>query len=480
MLSITKIISYYLPSMPMFVVYILQQTDYSPARFFNKLKGLPNLYSVKKRGQLQKTTKLKFLLILGYMVYASTMLVSVFLLFEQLYVAAVILFLLVPAICIGILLISVAVANQALIISRKKHTLRASQDLHSHHAQKIAVLGSFGKTTMKELLLHVLSEYFSVAATPGNQNIPISIAKWTSTHDKSEQLLIFEYGESKPGDIAELAKLTHPDFAVITGIAPNHLDMYKTLEVLADDLGSITKYVDTKNIFINKQALASLFAYVSKDIQIYDETTIGDWQISNQQITIHGISFDMQKEKQVLHITSRLIGRHNIGPLAAVATLALQLGMPIAKIQSAIASTAPFEHRMQPRQLHGAWIIDDTYNGNYEGLRAGLALLKELPAARKIYVTPGLVEQGSETERVHYEIGQAIAVAAPDMVVLMNNSVTNHILRGLHEQNFKGTIKIEQNPLAFYTHIDQFVAKGDIVLMQMIGLTAIVKNRSSY
>jgi UDP-N-acetylmuramoyl-tripeptide--D-alanyl-D-alanine ligase len=121
---------------------------------------------------------------------------------------------------------------------------------------------------------------------------------------------------------------------------------------------------------------------------------------------------------------------------------------------------------MQPYQLAGAWIVDDTYNGNLEGIRAGTELLKELPARRKVYVTPGLVGQGQEKQRVHLEVGQLIAHARPDLVVLMQNSVTDYIKQGLAKAKFQGELQIETNPLEFYTNLTHFVAAGDLVVMQ--------------
>jgi len=80
-------------------------------------------------------------------------------------------------------------------------------------------------------------------------------------------------------------------------------------------------------------------------------------------------------------------------------------------------------------------------------------------------VTPGLVEQGSKTQEVHEEIGARIA-SSVDVVVLMQNSVTEYIKAGLKKRNFKGKLLEVSDPLQFYTNLDQFVAAGDIVLMQ--------------
>jgi len=160
------------------------------------------------------------------------------------------------------------------------------------------------------------------------------------------------------------------------------------------------------------------------------------------------------------------LGRHQVGPLSFAAALAAEFDMSNDQIQAAIAKTQPFEHRMQPYELDGAWIIDDTYNGNIEGIRAGTALLAGLDARRKIYITPGLVDQGEEGRSVHREMGALITEANPAIVVLMQNSATDDILYGLKAAKFEGDIIIEDDPLNFYTNLQTFVAHGDLVLMQ--------------
>ncbi|KKQ78002.1 MAG: UDP-N-acetylmuramoyl-tripeptide-D-alanyl-D-alanine ligase, partial [Candidatus Daviesbacteria bacterium GW2011_GWA1_38_7] len=118
------------------------------------------------------------------------------------------------------------------------------------------------------------------------------------------------------------------------------------------------------------------------------------------------------------------------------------------------------------REAGGAWIIDDTYNGNIEGMLAGLRLLKELPARRKVYVTPGLVDQGKDSAAIHHQLGKAIVRARPDLIILMKHSVTDGIIRGIRDEKYNGQLVIEEDPLNFYNNLDQFVAAGDLVLLQ--------------
>jgi len=144
----------------------------------------------------------------------------------------------------------------------------------------------------------------------------------------------------------------------------------------------------------------------------------------------------------------------------------LELGLTKDQVEAGVAKTVAYEHRLQPRPLNGAWILDDTYNGNIEGVRVGLELLQDLSARNKIYVTPGLVDQGKETEAVHYEMGELIAGAKPNRVVLMRNSATEYIQQGLKKAGYAGKVDIIDDPLHFYTNLEYEIAAGDLVLMQ--------------
>ncbi|MBC7708236.1 hypothetical protein H7Y63_03365, partial [Polaromonas sp.] len=335
----------------------------------------------------------------------------------------------------------------------------------NHPGAKIAVAGSYGKTTMKELLATVLSEGLDVAATPANKNVSSSHAYFARKLTGTEDVLVIEYGEGAPGDVERFARITSPTHAVITGLAPAHLDQYKTLAAAGQDILSVADYLKGNNVYVNDES-PDLLPLLKPDYLRFNKHGALGWKVKDAALTLQGTSFTLTKGRKSLSLHSGLVGRHQIGFLSLVATLGLSLGLTPEQVQSGVAHTKPFEHRMQPYRLGGAWIIDDTYNGNLEGLRAGTALLAELPAARKIYVTPGLVDQGVETERVHITAGRCIAEAKPDIVVLMQNSVTNFIALGLREAGFNGEVRIEDNPLDFYTNLNHFVAAGDLVLMQ--------------
>ena len=462
---INRLISYYLPSMPRQLVYMLQQVEYDPVKFLKWCVKFPDLNIVQKRKKLVYTQKATLLIFVSYYFWITLLIASILFAIHEQWVSAALRFLLVPILLSIFLAIVVFVGNILLLLYRRPLLGKAQEILKNHKAVKIAVLGSYGKTTMKELLTTVLAEGKKIKATRGNMNVPISHARWvTSKVGSDEEVLIFEYGEGEPGDISKFARLTHPDYGIITGLAPNHLDRYPSMEALADDLLSIRKYVDDERLLLNEAAVQLAKKAIS--VPTYGPEGIKDWAISNIKVDYDGTSFIMTHKDTKLDLKSQLLGRHQVGPLAAVAALAFDLGLTPEQIEAGVAKTEPFEHRMKPRSLHGAWIIDDTYNGNLEGIRAGLELLNDLDAKRKIYVTPGLVDQGIENERVHTEIGQLIATAKPNKVVLMNNSVTKFIRSGLQSANYAGDLVIEDNPLQFYENLESSIAAGDLVIMQ--------------
>ena len=244
---------------------------------------------------------------------------------------------------------------------------KSSQIFASHPGKKIAVTGSYGKTTMKELLKTVLSEKFKVAATPANKNVSISHARFADTLSGKEDVLVIEYGEAEPGDVARFARLTHPTHAIITGLAPAHLDHYKTLKAAGEDIFSVADYLAGKQVYVHDDAASQPF--IKPKYEKFSESGALGWKISGVKVDISGVSFVMKKGSDSLKLSSSLIGRHQVCYLAFVAALGLEFDMTKREVTSGIAKTTPYEHRLQPYQLAGAWIIDDTYNGNLEGIR---------------------------------------------------------------------------------------------------------------
>lgn len=459
-----KILTYYLPKAGFRFVYMLQQVEYDSLKFLFWLWRLPNLQNIQRRQKLTITSRAKILLFVAYGAQLVGLVIGITLLATQRQIGLLLL-ILNPLYSVLILASLNFVLSNLIVKPREAFEINKSkQKLDAMQATKIAVLGSYGKTTMKELLTTVLSEDFHVATSKDNKNVLISHARWVKDLAGKEELLIFEYGEAKPGDIKHLADFSQPDIAIITGLTPAHLDDYKSLDNVANDFNAIFNYTNRDKVFVNQDS-SDLRARI-KDGEFYSSKQVDGWKITSTAEDISGTQFEMKKDKHILRLKSGLVGRHLVGSLALVVALAVRLGLSDDQIKKGVMATKPVQHRMQPYQLGGAWVIDDTYNGNLEGMKAGLELLSNLQANRKIFVTPGLVEQGELKEAVHRQLGLEIAKSNPDKTILMENSTTSFILAGLKAGDYKGEIIIEKHPLEFYSHLEHIVAAGDVVLMQ--------------
>lgn len=347
-----------------------------------------------------------------------------------------------------------------LILKKMRKKLRV------HHAVKIGIAGSFGKTSMREILKTVLSEGKKVAAPPQSYNTPLGISQFVKTLTGDEEVLIFEFGEYCPGDIRTLCDLVRPDFGIITGINEAHLQKFKSLDrtvktvyELADCLGEKSVYVNGENILARSNARSGH--------RVYSRERMGDWKIDKQATGLTGTSFILMKNGLALELTSKLLGLHQIGPLALAADLALQLGLSEDQVKRGIAKTAPFDHRLEPKtDSTGVITLDDSYNGNPDGVKAVMEFLASLEGHRRFYVTPGLVEMGVRTEEVHKRIGRSLAEAHIEKVVLVRNSVTPFIAKGLDEALYAGEILWFDDALAAFAALPHMTVAGDVVLLQ--------------
>ena len=458
---------------PTVLVYMLQSTEYQVWPYLKWYWQTSDFSGVMYRRTLHRTKAARLLLLalrlgMGLQLLAGILLLAWWFFGDLHGGVAFGLALIIgsPVLWAHLVVVPLILGRIFIVKPRQRRMIAASKKIYADfEGTKIAVAGSYGKTSMKELLLTVLGEGLDVKATPANKNVSISHARFAQKITGKEDILIIEYGEARPGDVARFAEITRPSCAIITGIAAAHLDKYKTVHAVGKDIFSVARFVSEDSVFVNSES-PEAEAFIKPGYNLYNQHGALGWKVEDIAVSLEGTRFTMHRKDEKLELHSKLLGRHQVGPLALVAALAIEFGLSAKQIQTGIAKTKPFEHRMEPYQLAGAWVIDDAYNGNLEGIRVGTQLLKELPGKRKIYVTPGLVDQGKDSAHIHQQMGKLIAEASPHIVVLMQHSVTNDIKKGLEEAGFKGQLVIQDDPLDFYNNLQAFVAKDDLVMLQ--------------
>jgi UDP-N-acetylmuramoyl-tripeptide--D-alanyl-D-alanine ligase len=450
---------------------MLQASEYNIRDYLNWYHKTKNFTRVERCKQFVKTAKGLLLLIIVWAIFFFLIGTAIFILwidvglFKYILPFLIVLFLpyiLAYGIIIPLFVIRVIIQwpIERLIINKVK------QKLKIHTALKIGIAGSFGKTTMREILKTVLSEGKKVAAPPHSYNTLLGISQFIKTLKGDEEILVFEFGEYYSGDVRKLCYLVQPNIGIITGINEAHLQKFKSLERTVKTIYELADYLDEKSVYVNGENELARKHAISDHI-LYDRRGVGNWKIENLKTDLTGTSFILTKNGIKLELKSGLLGLHQIGPLAVAVDIALKLGLSFEQVKNGISKTIPFDHRLESK-IDNAGIItlDDSYNGNPDGVKAVIAFLASLKSCRKFYVTPGLVEMGLRTEEIHKQIGKQLAKTNIEKVILIKNSVTPYIEQGLKEEGYKGEVMRFDDAFAAFAALPLLTVKGDIVLLQ--------------
>ena len=317
------------------VVYMLQGTEYQTGPYLKWFWRTQNFAKVIKRRMLDRTKAARLLrlaLLVGMglqiMLGLSLLLYGLNDSFGPCAYYGLALLVSYPVVWGHLVVVPLELGRIIIVAPKVAQSIKRSEQIfHNHPGVKIAVAGSYGKTSMKELLLTVLSEGLDVAATPANKNVASSHAIFADKLTGTEDVLIIEYGEAAPGDIMKFAKTTHPTHGIITGLAPAHLDRYKTLEATGKDIFSLAEYLEGKNVYANGDSGPMLrFIQAAKGVRVYDANGALGWRVKDLELTPTTTSFTLAKGKQNLKLTSGLLGQHQVGPLSIAAAFALELG----------------------------------------------------------------------------------------------------------------------------------------------------------
>ncbi len=457
---------------PRSLVYMLQATEYRVRDFLRWYYRVPDFRRVERRKRLVPTRKALLLLAVAWTLLLAVYGGAAFRLISGPVstvwsVAAAAVLVVAPEVVAYGLVVFLTLATVAVqrpltsIIVR-----RAAAQLQTHPATRIAVAGSYGKTSMREILKTVLASGRRVAAPAQSVNTPLGISRFVQTLRGDEEVLIFELGEEYPGDVRRLCRLVDPQLGVITGVNEAHLERFGSLEQtgrtvfeLADWLGERPLYVNGEDETVRRFAPAHAVRY--------DRQGAGDWRVEEPRASLEGTNCAFVRGETRLDIRSRLLGLHHLGPLAAAADIATRLSLTPEQIQRGLGETKPFDHRLEPKTDAGGVItLDDSYNGNPDGVRVVIDFLASLRGHRRFYVTPGLVEMGSRAEAVHERIGTWLAQAGIEHVLLVRNSVTPFIERGLRQAGYRGQVAWFDDGPAAFAALPHLTVRGDVVLLQ--------------
>src|SRR6202163_984862 len=311
---------------------------------------------------------------------------------------------------------------KAVSLLAVENTLVALQTLATAVRKKwgktaIGVTGSRGKTTTKQAMAHLVAIKYRVHRTKGNFNNHFGLPLGLLTLEPEYDLAVVEMGMSHPGEISALARIALPNQAVVTNVAPVHLESfdsiagiarakYELIEALPHG-GTAVLNADDEYVsqfgrdFKGKVVMFGLkpTACIPADVRAENIEVLGP----------EGTRFDLVSRGVPQPVQSPLLGKHNVYNVLAAAAIALEHGITLSEIAASLPSLQPADKRGQVVQLGNITVLYDCYNSSPKALMAAVDTLGAMPARRRIVVAGEMLELGATGEQLHRECGRYIA-----------------------------------------------------------------------
>lgn len=250
----------------------------------------------------------------------------------------------------------------------------------------ITITASYGKTSIKNFLFEILKDEFICYKTPRSVNTYAGLVQDINVNlPKNTQLYITEAGAREEGDILQISNLLNPHICIVGQIGMQHIEYFKSIE-------NVRK---TKLELLNSKNMQKAFLHVSTNMLEDELHTLYANDIVNVNATLDGTHFTLHVNGNDEEFFTPLLGKFNAYNLSVCIKTALYLNMDLDKIKQKISKLKSVEHRLFRMDSNNKIIIDDSFNGNFEGMSASYELVSSY-SGKKVLITPGIVESTKE------------------------------------------------------------------------------------
>jgi len=364
-----------------------------------------------------------------------------------------------------------AMGIPALVV---KDSLITLQQLAAKHRRKfnipvLAITGTNGKTTTKEMIAWILQTKMNVHRTWGNFNnhigVPLSLLTLNSEHDVS----IIELGTNHPGEIATLCAITRPNAGMITNIGRGHLEFFSTIEGVAREKIELFNFLKSRGvIFLNRDdPLLPNFRLRRKTLWAYSLDNDPDVRVWGKLIELNQDGAGLWELNERIRIQMRVPGLHNVKNAIAASAVALYFDFTEQEIKDALESFRAYDKRMQVVKNGDTMIINDSYNANPDSYLPALETLEHISEKshrRKIVVFGDMLELGLNGEALHQDLMSNLLEYNVDGIFTLGK-LTSHGAALLRKRGY-------QNVFSFNSHdklgkaLRNFMRPGDIILIK--------------
>lgn len=439
-------------------IKLFQLENYRVKNYINKVLRFD--FAFGKKNKLNFTKRVNRLIFIDFLIKFA-----IFLLFFGVFpvfwkgLLVVVAFLVVSS---ELMCVTFFVAHPIEQMIKNLYIKKAKNKLKKMKCKKIAITGSFGKTSTKNILHQIMKEEFDVCVSPKSYNTPMGVCRTVLENLKeTDDFLILEFGARRKGDIEFLAEFVGVDFGVITPIGNCHLETFGSVENIENTKYELCQHTDCV-VFNGKSASSrKLFErYPKRKYLVCVENSFA--YASDIYVGKDGSRFIMTLDDKQFFCKTKLLGKANIDNIVVGAAMAYLLGENLFNIQKAIEKLEPTSHRLELIKGEKSYVIDDSYNSNLDGFKEALEILNEFDG-KKIVVSPGIVELGKEQFKVNKQAGQLVGQTA-DVFVIMNKTNKEALFQGAKEG--KAKIFFADTRQEQLDVLKKVIEQGDVVLFE--------------
>ncbi|MFV0287920.1 MAG: Mur ligase family protein [Mycoplasmatales bacterium] len=277
----------------------------------------------------------------------------------------------------------------------------------------VGITGSYGKTSIKNIINEVLQEEKITLQTPSSFNTPVGLSI-TINKDltKMHEIFLAEMGAYYPGEIKELANMVKPKIGIVSSIGPQHLETFKSIKNIQK-----TKMELIENLPIDGLGILNYDNQNIREYNLKNKVPIKWYSLEEENVDLYaydiiyleqGMNFKIKFKNEEYQIETKLLGKYNVYNILAAILVADYEGIPINKIIKNIKKINKIEKRLEIKYINKELtIIDDSFNGNIVGMQEGFKILSKYNNL-KILITPGIIDGGTENYKINKELSQSI------------------------------------------------------------------------
>jgi UDP-N-acetylmuramoyl-tripeptide--D-alanyl-D-alanine ligase len=334
----------------------------------------------------------------------------------------------------------------------------------------IAVGGSNGKTTTKELLAAVLRERGSALWSEASFNNDIGVPHTLLRLERHHTGAVFEVGTNHPGELAPLVQLIAPRFGVITSIGREHLEFFGDVNGVAQEEGWLAELLPANGIvFVNGDCpeMDAITARTRARVVRVGFGPRNDWRASEVRFDTGGVTFEVSSPYTDFSGAYRigLLGRHQVLNALLAGAVGAEVGLTSEQVGRALAGCTPPKMRLQLWEANGVRVLDDAYNANADSMLAALQTLHDLPCAgRRVAVLGDMAELGAHSIAAHVEVGRRAAELGVNRLFAVGK-MAGHLAGAARAAGLSAVTEIAEIAGAGET-VRRELLPGDVVLLK--------------